>query len=145
MLDIAAGHWRGTVKTWLDPNAEPASNDMTATTSAVLGGKSVQIDYRSHVGESRSDGLMILGKDIRTGRLSLTWIDTFHTGSNVMNFAADESGVLRGEYAAGDEMWRWRLVIHATAGELRIQHFNISPAGEEDRAIEAVLTPGARE
>jgi hypothetical protein len=144
MLDIAAGNWSGTVKTWLDPEAEPASNDLTATTSAVLGGKSVQIDYRSHVGESRSDGLMILGKDIRTNRLSLTWIDTFHTGSNVMQFTADESGMLRGEYAAGDEMWRWRIAIDRDGDALRIRHFNISPAGEDMRAIEAVLTPGAR-
>ena len=144
MTQIPAGQWHGTVKTWLDPDAEPATNPMDATTSAVLDGKSVRIDYRSHVGESRSDGLMILGEDMATGRPSLTWIDTFHTGGNVGNFGADESGALRGSYAAGEEMWRWRIAMQHSGDELRIQHWNISPAGEEFRAIEAALTRGAR-
>ena len=137
-MDVPAGQWSGTVDTWLDPSAAPTRNEITATTARVLDGKCVHIDYRSHVGDKRSDGLMILGRDIGTGRLSLTWIDTFHTGGEVMNFAADESGSLRGAYAAGEEMWRWRIVVHS-AEELRIQHFNISPAGQEDRAIEVVL------
>ncbi len=139
-MEIQAGQWSGTVDTWLDPSAAPTRNEITATTSRLLDGTCVQIDYRSHVGDSRSDGLMILGKDIHTGRLSLTWIDTFHTGSNVMNFAADESGSLHGAYAAGEEVWRWRIVVHA-GEKLRIQHFNISPAGEEAPAIEVNLRP----
>ena len=141
MLDIAAGQWRGTVDTWLEPGAPAIRGEMTATTSHVLDGKSVQIDYRSSVGDNRSDGLMILGKDIATNRLSLTWIDTFHTGANVMNFAADEHGDLRGAWAAGEELWRWRITIR-TGDELRIEHFIITPAGEEARAIEVILRPG---
>ncbi|MGZ5433541.1 MAG: DUF1579 family protein [Thermoanaerobaculia bacterium] len=139
-MEIQAGQWSGTVDTWLDPSAAPMNGEITATTSRVLDGKCVQIDYRSRVGENRSDGLMILGTDIETGRLSLTWIDTFHTGSNVMNFAADESGSLHGAYAAGEEVWRWRIAIHAD-DELRIEHFNIAPAGEEERAIAVILRP----
>jgi hypothetical protein len=114
------------------------SSEIDATTARVLDGKTVQIDYRSHVGEHRSDGRMILGNDIATNRLCLTWVDTFHTGSNVMNFAADESGALHGAYAGGDEVWRWRIVIHV-GDELRIEHVNITPAGEEARAIEVIL------
>ena len=138
VLDIPSGSWRGTVDTWLEPSAPAIRGEITATTSRVLDGKSVQIDYRSDVGENRSDGLMILGRDIETNRLALTWIDTFHTGSNVMNFAAGENGDLRGAYAAGDEVWRWRIAIVA-GEELRIAHFNITPAGEEARAIETIL------
>ena len=144
MTQIPAGQWHGTVKTWLDPDGEPIVNPMDATTSAVLGGKSLQIDYRSHVGEKRSDGLMILGEDMTTGRPSLTWIDTFHTGGNVGNFAADENGSLRGSYAAGEETWHWRILIQHTGDSLRIQHWNISPSGGEEHAIEAELTRGAR-
>lgn len=138
MIEIQPGRWSGTVDTWLDPSAAPTRSEITATTSRVLDGKCTQIDYRSHVGDNRSDGLMILGKDIETNRLSLTWIDTFHTGSNVMSFAADESGSLHGAYAAGSEVWRWRIVVQS-GEELRIQHFNITPAGEEAPAIEVIL------
>jgi hypothetical protein len=91
---------------------------------------------------------MVMGIDMATNRPCLTWIDTFHTGSNVGVFAADdrdlEDGVsLGGAYAAGDEVWRWRIVVHASPGQLRIEHFNISPAGTEDRAIEVILAETA--
>ena len=142
-MDIPAGHWRGTVDTWLDPSAPPTNNAITATTTNVLDGKSVQIEYRSHVGEHRSDGVMIVGTDIATNRRCVVWIDTFHTGANVMLFAADESGAFRGTYAAGDQVWGWRLTLHASADELRLEHVNISPDGEEMQAIEAVLRPAS--
>jgi hypothetical protein len=140
-MDIPAGHWRGTVDTWLDPSAPPANNPIAATTAHLVDGKTVQVEYRSHVGEHRSDGIMILGIDIATNRPCLTWIDTFHTGANVMLFAAGENGDFHGAYAAGAEIWRWRVVVRAAADELHFAHFNISPDGQEDRAIEVTLRP----
>ncbi len=140
-MNIPIGEWQGTVRTWLGP--DPVHSDITATTERVLEGKSTRIAYRSTVTGKRADGWMILGEDIATpGRQCITWIDTFHTGSNVGNFAADESGTFHGSYAAGDQVWRWRIEISA-GEELRIEHFNISPAGEEDRAIEVILKAAA--
>ena len=55
-----------------------------------------------------------------------------------MNFAAGDDGVYVGAYAAGEEMWRWRIVVHA-GEELRFEHVNIWPSGREDRAIEVIL------
>ena len=141
MTEIPAGHWRGSVDTWLDPSAPPASNHIAATTAQVLDGRTVQIEYRSHVGENRSDGVMFVGTDIATNRPCLTWIDTFHTGANVMFFAADDKGAFHGSYAAGDQIWRWRVVMKVSPEELRIEHTNIEPSGEESRAILVVLRP----
>lgn len=137
-MEIPSGEWRGTVRTWFEPGADAIVGDITATTSALLDGPTTRIGYKSHVNEHRSDGVMLLGKDIATNQPCLTWVDTFHTGSNVMLFAAGPDGSLHGSYAAGDEVWRWRIVIQA-GDELRIEHFNITPAGEEARAIEVVL------
>ncbi|HYC93207.1 MAG TPA: DUF1579 family protein [Thermoanaerobaculia bacterium] len=137
-MDIPAGQWRGTVSTWFEPEGEPIVSDMTATTEAVLEGKSVRLDYQSQVNQHRSNGMMIFGKDIATLRPCLTWIDTFHTGGNVSNLAAGEDGAFLGAYAAGEEMWRWRITVQA-GEELRIAHVNIHPSGQEDRAIEVIL------
>ena len=138
MIDIPAGRWRGTVRTWFDADGEPIVSDIDATSSHVLDGKTVRLEYHAHVGEHRSNGLMIFGKDIATLKPCLTWIDTLHTGGDVMQFAAGEGDVLLGSYAAGEEMWRWRIVVHP-GEELRIHHFNLWPSGQEDRAIEVSL------
>jgi Protein of unknown function (DUF1579) len=135
---IPIGNWHGTVRTWFEPDSEVIVSDITATTSPVLGGKSVRVDYNSSVQNNRSDGLMIFGTDIHTNKPCLTWIDTFHTGGNVMTFAADDDGSLLGSYAAGDVVWRWRVRFHE-GDEWRIEHFNIPADDPEYRAIEVTL------
>lgn len=135
---IRDGEWQGTVRVWFEPDSDAVVSDITARSSRVLGGASVRIDYQSKVNDDRSDGLMILGTDIATNQPCLTWIDTFHTGGNVHLLAAQEDGSLLGSYAAGDEVWRWRIRFH-DGDEPRIEHFNIMPSGEEARAIEVIL------
>ena len=137
-MDIQAGQWRGTASTWLDPDGDPIVSDFTATVAPILDGKSVRIDYQSKVQEKRADGVIIIGQDVATLRPCLTMIDTFHTGGNVMNFAAGDDGAFLGAYAAGEEMWRWRITIH-TGDQLRIEQVNIHPSGQEDRAIDITL------
>lgn len=138
------GQWRGTVRTWFDPEAEAIENEISGTFRRALGNGALLHEYRSQVGDRRADGVALIGIDIATNRHCVSWVDTFHTGSNVMLFAAEdraiEDGVsLHGAYAAGDETWRWRIVIRvAGADEARIEHFNITPDGEEGRAIEIV-------
>lgn len=137
-MDIQAGQWRGTARTWLDPEGEPIVSDFAATVAPVLDGKSVRIDYQSKIDEKRADGVILIGKDVATLRPCLTMVDTFHTGGHVMNFAAGDDGAFLGAYAAGEEMWRWRITVH-TGEELRFEHVNIHPSGQEDRAIEIIL------
>ena len=134
------GRWTGAVQTWLDPEAPPTVNEMTGELTRALDGKSVLHNYQSKVGDKRADGLMILGEDIATNRGCCVWIDTFHTGSNVMLFAAESQAAdrvsLTGSYAAGEETWGWRLVVQVIgADELRFEHTNIGPDGTEWPAI----------
>lgn len=145
------GRWSGTVRTWLDPAAAPVENEIGGTFRRAFDTGALVHEYQSHVGEHRSDGMALIGTDIATNRHCVSWVDTFHTGSNVMLFAADdrtvENGVsLHGSYAAGDQAWGWRIEIRvAGADEVRIDHFNIEPGGEEARAIEIVYRRVATE
>ena len=136
---IPTGNWSGTCDVWLDPPNPPVRADITATTSQVLDGKTTQLDYRSTVNGKRADGTMLLGIDIANNQRCVTWIDTFHTGGNVMLFATDADGSLLGSWDAGGQVWRWRVRFDE-GDELRIRHFIITPAGEESPAIEVILT-----
>ena len=135
---IPARQWRGTVRVWFEPTSDVIESEITATTSYVFDGAPLRIDYQSNVNESRADGIMILGTDMATNKPCLIWIDTFHTGGNVGLFAAASDGSLLGSYAAGDEVWRWRIRVHE-GDELRLEHFNIMPSEEEYRAVEVIL------
>lgn len=144
-LSALVGRWRGTVRTWLDPAAPPVVNDITGAFRNALDGATLLHEYQSHVGDKRADGLMVIGWDIATNESAMLWIDTFHTGSNVMMFAPETKSAgspvrLIGAYAAGDETWRWRVTFTVVSSdECRIEHVNISPAGGEDAAIEMTM------
>lgn len=116
------------------------TNDFVATFREVFEGGAVLQEYQSAVGDTRADGMALIGQDLGTNQPCLSWVDTFHTGSNVMLFAAEacngRDGVcLVGSYAAESETWRWRIVFTVGADELRIEHFNITPAGDEAPAV----------
>lgn len=139
-----SGAWSGTVRTWLDPTAPPLENTVTGTFRRAFDGPTVVHEYSSHVGDKRSDGMMIVGTDIETNQPSLTWVDTFHTGGNVMTLrttAGSEELTFAGAYAAGpEEVWRWRITVRqASTGEVSIDHVNITSDGEEAPAIEVRL------
>ncbi|HEU4521196.1 MAG TPA: DUF1579 family protein [Thermoanaerobaculia bacterium] len=134
---VLAGSWRGTVRTWLDPDADPVVNEMSGTFRLAPGGASVLHDSTSFVGEKVSNGWMLIGRNIGTGRLNLIWADSFHTGGGLQTFDAEADGSFLGSYAAGSETWRWRIRFTPSGqGQLTIEHLNITPGGEEQRAIE---------
>lgn len=74
----------------------------------------------------------------------MAWIDSFHTGGAVTPLAGDKGAdavSCLGSYAAGPERWGWRISLSLTeAGELLVEEWNISPAGQADKAIEMRLT-----
>ena len=139
-MDAFLGSWRGTVRTWM--GEDPVVSEMSGTFRRLFDKGTVVHEYRSNVGDHRSDGMTVLGIDIATNRGCITWVDTFHTGSNVLVGAADDRQIeggtsYRASYAAGDQMWGWRIVFRTIGpDEMVMEHFNISPDGTEERAIE---------
>ena len=80
---------------------------------------------------------------VDAAQYELCWVDSFHTGSAMMlslgDLRADGLISVTGSYQAGDERWGWRTEIEVDDA-LVVRAFNISPAGEESRAIEARWT-----
>ena len=135
------GHWSGTARTWLDATGDPLVNDYSCSFRRLFDGPSVIGESQSAVGENVSNGVMLLGEDIGSGKLALAWVDTFHTGSKVHTLEG-EAAALLGQYAGGDEIWAWRISFAVSGDELRMEHTNITPAGAETRAVEIVCRRG---
>lgn len=141
VLQELIGRWRGTVSSWLRPEAAPLTGEISGSFSSLLDGGSVLYEYTSTIGEHRSDGIAIIGKDVSDGLIRMAWVDTFHTNSDVMVLTQDAKGdVLSfiGSYTAGEETWGWRVGFGPVRNNelLLIEHFNILPGGQEARAVE---------
>jgi hypothetical protein len=126
LLRTCVGLWSGPTKLWLDPSAPPEETTTTLHAELLLGGRWLRASY---------EGVAF----------AKPWIDSSHTGSAIMFSKGTHAqpGVIDvlGSYLAGEQRWGWRTVLHSpAAGELTLESFNVSPQGQQERAIESRLT-----
>ncbi len=144
-LAAMAGDWHGTTRVWFDPDQPPMMEvGQTGTLRSVLGGRFVLHEYRYGDGEQAGEGIALYGLHLDANALQAAWVDSFHTGTSIMSFAADAAGdgfSVLGSYddGKGGPSWGWRIEItQPSADALVITMFNIEPGGEEARAVETV-------
>lgn len=141
LLHAMRGTWRGTTSTWFDPLKTPEDSPTDARVELLLGGRFVRLTYGSSVMGTKHVGEMTIGHGDE--HFTIAWIDSFHTGRAITPLVGEPGrDVIScvGSYAAGTETWGWRIALSITdAGELLVQEWNISPHGQEDRAIEMRL------
>jgi hypothetical protein len=138
------GNWQGITKTWFDPNVLADESPVQANMRLILGGRFLMIGYLGTMQGNPMEGLMIVGKQLSIDRFQAVWVDSFHTGTDIMYSEAkrgdDELSVLGSYiYVAADKehVWGWRTHIELLSDdELRITAYNVSPEGEEAKATE---------
>lgn len=140
-LAALVGEWEGPSKTWFAPGEAPHEARSHARFRPVLGGMFIQQEYESSLDGEPFEGLAFYGWDTNEEKHVVVWVDTFHmsTGPMLSKGLADEGELLNvlGTYQAGDEVWGWRTVIKIDGQDrLEVVAYNITPAGEEAKAIE---------
>lgn len=142
LLARFSGSWKGPVKTWFDPAKEPEATTWSAEGERILGGRFVRLDYRGTAMGKPHAGEMLLAYERDEARFLLVWIDSFHTGTQAMvchGKLDGESLTFLGTYPAGAERWGWRTKLEASPDGITVEMANISPTGQEDRAVSATL------
>lgn len=82
-----------------------------------------------------------MGFDERDGGVwQAAWVDSFHTAPSIMRLegAAREDGaidVLGSWQPPEGPPWGWRIVLRPDPGTLVVEHFVVTPAGEESVAV----------
>ena len=128
------GRYTGTNLLWLDADAPPDPSDATAV---VADG---ELTYTWSFRGNEKRGVLSFGE----GRAH--WVDSFHQTAGTDLVAVPPFGALFAAacaYPAGDGSpdWSWRIVLsQRPTGELVLQMTNLPPWGEQDRAVELVLT-----
>jgi hypothetical protein len=136
------GEWEGLCSTWFEPGKLADESPIVGTFRGVLDGRFVVHEYRSALGGKPLSGIATLGYHLDGEQFTMSWVDTFHVGTDIMTFQG-ESGVsdrcsVKGTYfaGAGAPRWGWRVDVELPRPDaLVLTHFNIEPGQEPQLAL----------
>lgn len=136
------GDWSGTVKVWFEPDQLASEGSVRGRIRSVLNGRFVIHEYEAQCMGETENGVAIHGYHLDRHCYESAWIDSFHTGTQIMVSRGVPTAVLHsvtGSYGgeSDGEAWGWRTEIELkSADRLLIRMFNITPQGEESLAVE---------
>lgn len=140
LLSGLVGRWVGSSSLWLGPTDDPRVCASTAEAVTVSRGKLVRLDYTWSFEDEGQEGSLILSRD-EAGDCRAAWTDSWHMGDVLMPCRGNKRDELDffGEYGVGEgePPWGWRTRVEADGDALRLRMWNVTPGGEESRAVEA--------
>ncbi|MHC4821048.1 MAG: DUF1579 domain-containing protein [Planctomycetota bacterium] len=143
-LQHMCGTWSGEARTWFEPGVLANVSPIRGMIRPVLQSRFVLHEYEGTLKDEPMHGVALMGYDLRERRWQVAWADTAHMGTGILfsqTRAEPEKGPFSvlGSYGDGQggPPWGWRTEVHLSRREhLVITHFNITPGGEEAKAVE---------
>lgn len=139
-LSKAAGTWHcKSSKLIMHDHPDRFCESTLKVEPAVLGRYAI-LSYSWKCDGKEQEGVLLLG--VKKEDAVASFVDSFHTSGAIMPMRGEKTAnavSLQGSYAAppGPD-WKWRFAVSGEAGKIRFTMTNISPAGEEYPAVEAV-------
>ena len=146
-LKNLTGKWGGINRLYVPwmPENPVRESDSNANISLVAKTGFLKIQYDWSFDEKAEDGLLLLGGDQNSQTVKAVWIDSWHSGNDFLisegNDKNDGAISVKGFYKVSDHPdWGWRTIVETeNNGRLKITMYNVSPANEEDLAVEMML------
>ena len=138
-FDRLVGTWTGQSTLWLDPEGEGDTQPSNVRVSTVARGKALWVDYDWTVDDTSEEGSLLIERDPKQPGYRAAWVDSWHQDRAMMVLTGDDAEAVdvRGTYQVpGYPEWGWRIRLETDGERLRLLMWNISPEGNEARAVE---------
>jgi hypothetical protein len=141
-LRALVGDWKGPARTWFEPDVLGDESEWTGTIRTALNDLFIVHEYTGTLCAEKLEGLAIVGYNPYHKRYEMAWVDNHHSASAMMFATGDGANGLPAVTGScpgypGEPDWSWRTELDMRdQSTLVVTAYNISPAGEEAKAIE---------